>query len=497
MLEKDLNKEAEQVQRTSVMTFSQHDFARLITKELSTNKEGRTLLKKYKQSEIRDIIENYKLERNQIKLREISQLLVAKSPQYRRLIKHFADLVMFSYVISPIKNIRKLNKNKVLKQYEEIGELMKAMSLKHEMKKLLRTAYVEDVFYGYIHRDAKSFHIQKVDASIAKITSIEDGVYNWGIDMSYFQQREDKLFYWNKEVQIKYREWKARKAKNSEISDYVELDPKNTICIKVNEEIDETLPPFAGSFDAIFDIEGFKRLRKDKEELGNYAIVTMELPIRTDTEVNNDFAIDENMMRYFHNLASDTVPENIGVITSPMKMDTLKFDKDRVDSDGVGKATRDFWEGSGTSQALFSSNSNSSASIAFSIKSDEELAFDVSTQINRWVNRYLRYNFNDLMYNVEILRVTPYNQKEQFDLALTAGQNGLPVKNRISAIIGLEPIETMNMAYLENDLLKMHEEFVPLQTSHTMSNEDIVSEGQPEKEPTKLSDAGDKSRDTK
>lgn len=487
----------ETVARPSIMAFNQHDFARLVTKELSTSKDGRALLKKYKQSEVRDCIENYKLERNQVKLREISQLLIAKSPQYRRLIKHFSNLVMFSYIISPIKNIKKLNKNKVLKQYEEIGELMKLMSIKHEMKKLLRTAYVEDAFFGYIHRDDKAFHIQKIDASIAKITSIEDGVYNWGIDMSYFTKREDKLQYWAREIQVKYREWKNLKSKNPKISDFVELDPRNTICIKVNEEFEEIFPPFAGSFDAIFDIEGFKRLRKDKEELGNYAIVTMQLPIRMDTDSNNDFAIDENMMRYFHNLASDTVPENIGVVTSPMKMDTLKFDKDRIDSDGVGKATRDFWEGNGTSQALFSSDSTSSASIAFSIKSDEELAFDVSTQINRWINRYLRYNFKDLMFNVEILRVTHYNQKEQFDMHLTAGQSALPVKNRISAIVGLEPIETMNMAYLENELLKMHEEFIPLQTSHTMSGEDSASDGQPTKEATELSDEGDKSRDKK
>lgn len=486
----------ERKERTSMLVFNKLDFARLVTKELSTSKEGRAMLKKYKQSEIREIIENYKLERNQVKLREISQLLIAKSPQYRRLVKHFADLVMFSYIIAPIKNIRKLNKNKVLKQYEEVGELLKTMSLKHEMKKLLRVAYTEDVFFGYIHKDKNSFHIQKVDASIAKITSIEDGVYNWSIDMSYFQKQEDKLVYWAKEIQVKYREWKVLKSKNPKISDYVELDPRNTICIKVNEELDETFPPFAGSFDAIFDIEGFKQLRKDKEELGNYAIVTQKLPIRADSEHNNDFVIDEDMMRYFHMLASDTVPENVGVITSPMALETLKFDKDRVDSDGVGKATRDFWEGSGTSQALFSSDNSTSAGLAMSIKSDEELAFDVATQINRWINRYLRYQFNDLMFNVEILRVTSFNQKEQFDMLLTAGQNGIPVKNRISAIVGLEPIETMNMAFLENDLLKMHEEFVPLQTSHTQSGDGTAQEkGQPKKEPTELSDEGNKSRD--
>src|SRR5690606_24281086 len=172
---------------------------------------------------------------------------------------------------------------------------------------------------------------------------VEDGVYNYSIDMSYFQKNEDKLSQWAEEIQDKYKRWLVMKERNPRISPWVELDARNTICIKVNEEILESFPPFAGSFDAIFDIEGFKRLRKDREEIGNYMVLTQELPMRKDSENNNDFMIDQDMMLYFHNMASDVVPENVGVITSPMKIEPLKFEKDRVDNDGVAKAERDFW----------------------------------------------------------------------------------------------------------------------------------------------------------
>jgi hypothetical protein len=482
------------------LVFDANNFARLVINELSSNKEGRSLLKKYKQSEVRDIIENYKLERNQVKLREISQLLFAKSSQYQRLLKHFSDMALFSYMIKPIKTIRKLNKNKVLKQYEEIGETVLSMALPHEMQRVLRTAFAEDVFYGYLHKDKKSFYIQKVDPSIAKITSVEDGIFNYSIDMSFFEKDESKLASWATEVQMKYREWKAMKAKNPKIGSFVELDAKNTICIKVNEEILEIFPPFAGTFDAIFDIEGFKQLRKDKEELGNYMIVTQELPMRKDSENNNDFMIDLKMMQYFHNMAIDTVPENVGVITSPMKMEALKFDRDRVDSDGVGKATRDFWNDTGTSQLLFSSDSSTSQGLLMSIKSDEEIVFAVLTQIERWLNRYLKFQFNDLMFNVDILHVTRYNQKEIFDMYMQAGQFGVPVKNRLSAVVGLDPIETMNMAYLENDLLKMHEEWIPLMSSHTMGEDAIAgqqsgADGRPKKKASEISDETARGKD--
>jgi hypothetical protein len=493
LTQENTNQEQQTFDRKNVMVFDKMEFARLVINELSSNKEGRAFLKKYKQSEVREIIEGYKREANQIKLREISQLLWAKSPQYRRLLEYFAGMSLFSHIIAPVKDIRKANKNKVLKQYTEIGELLKLMNLRHEMSKVLSVAFREDIFYGYVHRDKKSFYIQQVNPNLAKITSVEDGVYNYSLDMSHFENNEKALLGWAEEVQSKYVQWKKLKAKNSKISPWVELDASNTICIKINEDVLEAFPPFAGSFDAIFDIEGFKQLRKDKEELGNYMMLTQELPMRKDSDNNNDFMIDRDMMMFFHNMASDVVPENVGVITSPMKIEAVKFDKDRADSDGVAKAERDFWSGSGTSQLLFNADKSTSQGLLMSIKTDEEMVFGVLNQITRWLNRYLKFEFSDLMFNVDILHVTHFNRQEMYKMYLEAGQYGLPVKNHLSAVVGLSPIETMNMAYLENDLLKMHEEFIPLQSSHTMSGDEEVGkqkaeDGRPKNDATQTSD---------
>lgn len=488
------------IERPRGMVFDKAEFARLVITEMSSSKGGRNFLKKYKQSEVREIIEGYKQPRNQQKLLEISQLLFAKSPQYQRLLKYFAGMALFAHVIAPVKDIKKANKNKVLKQYVEVGELVKLMNLRHEMTKVMQVAFVEDIFFGYVHKTKKDFYIQKMDASICKITSVEDGVYNYSIDMSHFQSNEDTLSSWADEIQQKYRQWKAMKNRNPKLSPWVELDAENTICIKINEEMLETFPPFAGSFDAIFDIEAFKQLRKDKEEIGNYMLITQELPMRKDSENNNDFLMDRDMFMYFHNMVADTVPDNVGVATSPMKLDVVRFDKDKVDSDGVANAERDFWSGNGTSQLLFNADKSTSQGLLMSIKTDEEIVFGVLTQIERWVNRFLKFNFKDLMFSVSILHVTHFNRKEMFDMYFQAGQFGIPVKNHISAVVGFSPIETMNMAYLENDLLKMHEEFIPLMSSHTMGADDIAGvkngeDGRPKKDSTEVSDETARSQD--
>lgn len=479
--------------RESAMTFDGRSFAKAIINDLRSTLDGRVVLKKYKQSEVREIIENYNLPVNQIKLREISQLLFAKSPQYQRLLRYFSGIPLFSHVITPVKDITKLDKEYVLNQYVAIGELVKRINLKHEMTKVLNVAFKEDTFFGYIHKTKKDFYIQNIDAGICKITSIEDGVYNFSIDMSYFQRRKDTLKSYPKEIRDKYNNWEKIKLKNPRLSVWVELNARNTICIKINEEILESFPPFAGSFDSIFDIDGFKQLRKDKEELDNYMTLAMELPMRKDSDDNNDFIIDEDMMHFFHNMAVDAVPENVGVVTSPMKITPITFDKSKTDADGVAKAERDFWSGSGTSQLLFNSDKSTSQGLLLGIKTDETIVFGALTQIERWLNRYLKFEYSDLMFNINILHITEFNQKEKFDMYLTGGERGFP-KSHIGAVMGFSPIEVMNMTYLENEILEFHKKFIPLDSSHTKSKNS--EDGRPKKSDDQISDETARGRES-
>src|SRR5690606_26224710 len=168
----------------------------------------------------------------------------------------------------------------------------------------------------------------------------------------------------------------------------------------------------------------------------------------------------------FDNMTINAVPENVGVVTSPMKIEPLKFDRDKVDNDGVAKAERDFWSGSGTSQLLFNADKSTSEGLKASIKTDEEIVFGVLTQIERWVNRYLKLLYKDLYFNVNILHITYFNRQDVYKMYMEAGQYGIPVKSYIAASLGMSPIEVLSMAKFENEILKLHEMFVPLQSSH-------------------------------
>src|SRR5690606_9425655 len=103
---------------------------------------------------------------------------------------------------------------------------------------------------------------------------IEDGVFNYAFDFSYFDKNKKKLDQYPIEFTKKYEIYlKDRKNK------WIELDSKNTICIKINEDLDYPIPPFSNLFEAVFDIEEYKELKKAKTKIDNYAVLIHKIPM--------------------------------------------------------------------------------------------------------------------------------------------------------------------------------------------------------------------------
>jgi hypothetical protein len=273
-----------------------------------------------------------------------------------------------------------------------------------------------------------------------------------------------------------------------------ELDPERTICIKINEDLDYIMPPFFSTFESIFDIEDYKALRKDREEISNYKILIQKIPVRLDSENNNDFAIDLETAMAFHNKAAQVLPDQVGIITGPFETDSVSFEKDQADFDNVAKAERDFWNTTGVSQLLFNADKTTSIGLSKSIQTDEAMAFGVIRQVERWINRRIKYLIGTPMFKVRILDISIFNQHDFFTDILQAGQFGMPVKMAIAASLGFSPSSMINMIVLENDILGLNEKLIPLQSSHTTDGTDGNGAGAPSKG-DKVSDEGLKARD--
>jgi hypothetical protein len=395
------------------------------------------------------------------------------------------------YIVEPYNvDFEKINVNKFKNQYKGVLDFIEKMNIRHEFLKVLNIAYRDDVFYGYEHMSDNSYFIQKLDPEFCQISSQEDGCFNFAFDFSYFTTNPEQLDMYPSEFKKMYNRFRKDPSKMK----WQELDPERTICIKINEDLDYIMPPFFSTFESIFDIEDYKALRKDREEISNYKILIQKIPVRLDSENNNDFAIDLETAMAFHNKAAQVLPDQVGIITGPFETDSVSFEKDQADFDNVAKAERDFWNTTGVSQLLFNADKTTSIGLSKSIQTDEAMAFGVIRQVERWINRRIKYLIGTPMFKVRILDISIFNQHDFFTDILQAGQFGMPVKMAIAASLGFSPSSMINMIVLENDILGLNEKLIPLQSSHTTDGTDGNGAGAPSKG-DKVSDEGLKARD--
>lgn len=426
-------------------------------------------------------------QRNEKNIRDASVYMYNNSSHYKRLILNYALMPNWSYVIEPYKyNLLKEKKNEgFLKQYNKVCQIVENMQLKHELQKVAITGFREDVFYGICWETSDSFFIQKINPDICQLSSIEDGVYNFAVDMSKI--KEEELILYPEEFTKMWNEYKRSGNKVQEV-------PSNiSACFKVNEDLPYPLPIFAGTMALLHDIEDYKAIIKAKAEVNNYKLINMKMPLK-----DGQYEIDwDEHMRYY-NILTQNVPEGVGVSLSPTNLDTIDFEKNNAlsDTNEVFKAEEQFWSSTGTSHLLFGGGSkNSSGSIKLSLISDEAIAIGFINQCERWLNRRLKNISGSIKFKVNLLPVTKYNQEDYLKMIKEASTYGLPVKSRYAALLGIQPLDLVSNTYLENDVLELPDILIPMKSTHTQSSEDSIGRPTNEEIGKALTDSGEQTQE--
>lgn len=461
-------------------------FTKYVIRDLKGTSAGRAMLKGRTKEEVIEMLNNPANERNVSTLREISNQLYYSSQEYSRLINYLASLGSLDHIITPAVDLQGaveegiLEEGAIRESYVSLALQLSKMNIKNEITdKVMVSLLLNGVYFGYIYDDKRAFQIQKLPVEYCRITSVEDGVYNFGINMNMVKSNINILDSLPKSFRRLYDNWLIEKEKDRDVGDYVELNKRKTICLRVENSTDFDLPAFAGVFADIFDLRAYKKLRLSKTELDNYMLLLQKLPMRKESDANNDFLIEGGTYKAFTRILMDVAPENVGVVTSPMDIEAVRFDKDSSDKDNVSKASRDYWSSTGTSQHLFNSDSSTSKGLDYSIKTDEMYIFGIVRGFERWLNRYVRLKRQEFsLFNVKILETSPFNKmNEVFKMVKESGQYGVPLRTMLGALNGLTPIELIANPYLENDILGLDKAFKPLMSSHTMSGKDFAESG--------------------
>lgn len=451
---------------------------RNIIQDLINNKNESVIYRKYPKKEVISMLENP--QKHEQKIRELSGYLYIASSHYRRLVDYFSSVLLYNYTVIPTRLPEKIKKTEFKKTYMQIIQECEKYNLRHEATKAIKVAVRDGVFYGLCYESDDSFYIKPVDSKYTQIASVEDGTYVFEFDLNYFNGKKELLSMYGTEFVNAYDRYKGNEAKKIKADKSKRwYEPTNGICVKADESDPyHSLPLFTGLLTSIFDIEDYKMLYKAKTENDNYKALGLKIP--TDDDGIPLLPFEDNE-QYFNHIVDNIGNDGIGVFMSPFNITDFSFATTAsADKNDVIEAEEEFWMSSGTSSLIFgSAKATSSSSLTLSVKPDEQIAFSMLMQFQRYFNKKIKKMDLPYSFKIAFTAQSIFNYTEYTDRYAKAAQYGLPVKMQYGSSLGMSPSDLIGMTYLEEEVLGLGTKrwTSPLVSSNTQSGTTSEYEG--------------------
>ena len=433
-------------------------------------------------------------------LRNLSRYLYYRSQPYRRLIWYNAGMLDTTArsIVPLIDPTKENDTQKTLKQFYSTAKVLEYANLKSEILKMNIIAWRDDCAFGCVYYDETGLFILPLDADYCKVTSIfYDGTLGFSMDMSYFDKYSEQLEFYGEPFTSMYNAYNADKVNGK----WQPMPDEYCFCIKINLD-DPTLPlpPYLSLFNSIISLCDSEELQAIRDEADIYKLLVLEMETIDGSNIPDDFTVDPSTATEYFNKLSETLPEYVEAAVSPMKITPVEFNKDQTsDINYVQNSTAALFNTSGGGQLLNSASISTTIGWEGAIINDGKYAtMTVRPQVEAWINRWLSY-YVSKPAKVVLLDVTPFTKKETIKSLKEQNTYGYPLKLLVNSLNGFTELETMSLAFLENECLHLAETWKPLQSSNTQSGSNDakikeVGQGAPEKDAADLTDAGDTSR---
>lgn len=429
-------------------------------------------------------------------LRNLSRYLYYRSSVYRRLIWYNATMIDTNAksVIPLIDLVKGGDKKKVLKSYYDTLSVLEKMNIRNEFLKMYITAWREDVAFGVAWYDETGYFIMVMDPDYCKVTgSYFTGDLSYSLDMSYFDKNQQMVEWIGEPFSSMYKEYLRDKTNNR----WLPVPDEYCICFKVNID-DPLIPtvPYQVMFNSMINLADLEDIEATADEQRIYKLITATIPLLSGSENPDDWAVDINTALEYYAKLENTLPDYIGSAITPLPLDTITFDNDQAtDVNKVENATKTVLNTSGGAQLLNSSNITGTTAWLGAIKFDERYATaSLLPQTEGYLNRFLSYQVKNPA-KVKMLETSTYTKSTLKDELLKEAQYGIPNALAINTLNGYNELETLSMNFLQNDVLNIHETFIPLNSSHTASDNEGGGQTKSIGGADGLTDDGESSRD--
>ncbi len=426
-------------------------------------------------------------------LLSLSEQLMRISPHYFRMNNLYSNMALFCWWIDlyDVKENAKLDSLK--KSYSALAAKLENMNLKHEFSKIMKVIPYQDIYCGLVFENQSDFFFQQIDYKICELYQIQDGLYNFRIDLT--QIKGQNLSAYPNYVQQAYIDLRDGNA-NVDISGQWYTPPADKqICLKLNSQWAFPYPILIGLIKDILDLDVYKKLKLQSARTDNYKAIAVEVPIDENT-VDKPLLTPETL-GIFAEINRESMTDDIGLLhTLGSGATPISFKDSSNTRNNVSDAVDEIYNSSGITKELYNGGSSGTA-VTFSIENDSGFVYGLYRQFERWMNRFIKirkYNKPAFKFFFYLLDITIFNRDNVSKRYKEAVSLGVTVIDKWLATLDMTPSRTLGSFTLHKDIFDFQNNFVPLASSFNSSDNGT---GRPtnESQGKTLDESGEKTKD--
>lgn len=426
---------------------------------------------------------------------ELSSQLMRISPHYFRMNNLYSNMALFCWWIDlyDVKETAKVENIK--KTYSALAAKLESMNLKHEFSKIMKVIPYQDIYCGLVFENQSDFFFQQIDYKICKLYQIQDGLYNFAINLT--QIDATNLDAYPDYVRQAYIDLKDGNINPNISGHWYEPPADRQICLKLNSQWTFPYPILIGLIKDILDLDVYKKLKLQSARTDNYKAIAVEVPIDENT-VDKPLLTPETL-GVFAEINRESMTDDIGLLhTLGSGATPISFKDSNNTRNNVSDSVDEIYNSSGISREMFNGSSSGTA-LTFSVENDSGFIYGLYRQVERWTNRWIkirRYNKPNFKFFFYLVDVTIFNRDNVSKRYREAVSLGVTCIDRYLATLDMSPSRTLGGFITHHDIFKFNENFKPLQTSYNSSIESNEA-GRPTSESKGeiLDESGEKTKD--
>ena len=404
-------------------------------------------------------------------LLSVSEQLMRVSPHYYRMNSLYSNMPVFCWWLDlyDVKDNVKIEPLK--KKYAELAAKLEGMNLKHEFSKIMKVIPYQDVYCGLVWENQNDFFFQQVDYRICEIYQVQDGLYNFRIDLAKIDPTNLSAY----PTYVQQAWMDSRKDKtNLNVSNQWYIPPADKqICVKLNSQWTFPYPILIALIKDILNLDTYKKLKLQSARTDNYKAIAVQVPI-DETAIDKPLLTPETL-GIFAEINRESMTDDIGLLhTLGSGATPISFKDSNNTRNNVSDAVDEIYNSAGITKELYNGSSSGTA-VTFSVENDSGYIYGIYRQLERWVNRFIktrRYNKAAYKFYFYLLDVTIFNRDNVSNRYKEAVSLGVSCIDKWCATLDMTPSRTLGSFTLHKDIFDFQNNFVPLASAFNSSTDE-------------------------